>query len=431
VTGVYRSPLTGAVLAPEGDTLLRDDDGRLWPIIDGIPYLRTGRDELVAEAAAYLRADDREAALVLLLADQDDWWTGPKPDPADLGHLVRNCDRLTLRDAMACLAFGRVGDYFAHRWTDPTFLAGLALIGSHWREPTGGAFELACGIGHYGRALAHRGVAYTGADVVFAKLWLARHWVLPPAAELVCFDAAAPWPFADRRFDLVFCHDAFYFLEPKRLIRDRLGGLVQPAGRLAVSHIHNRHAANLSSGHAVSADEVDALFPGAAVYDDAELTAAFVDDREPQPRPLAELGGVEAFSVEAHPGGIDADVHRGETLVPPGDRGGSGPASFGTPPVVAAQDEGGGGRAVCASRSGVAAGALRLNPLYADTEAGWRIDWPSPRYAQEYGPRATFPMTLDRDAVESLIAAQRTGRDEPALAEAIRRRILVDLPERW
>ncbi len=53
-----------------------------------------------------------------------------------------------------------------------------------------------------------RGVACTGADVVFAKLWLARHWVCGPDVALVCCDAASPWPIADRRFDLVLCHDA-------------------------------------------------------------------------------------------------------------------------------------------------------------------------------------------------------------------------------
>ena len=35
------------------------------------------------------------------------------------------------------------------------------------------------------------------ADVVFAKLWLARRFVCP-RARLVCFDAAAPWPLPDR-----------------------------------------------------------------------------------------------------------------------------------------------------------------------------------------------------------------------------------------
>ncbi len=173
----------------------------------------------------------------------------------------------------------------------------MALIEAHWR-PTRTAFELACGIGHYGRELARRGVAFTGGDVVFAKLWLARHWVVPAKAALVCFDAAAPWPIADERFDLVFCHDAFYFLEPKAEILAALRALAGPDGRVAVGHVHNSAADNLSSGHAVSTADMARLFPDAAVYDDAELTQALVERRPPRAAPLAALAAVEAFSIE-------------------------------------------------------------------------------------------------------------------------------------
>ena len=189
MTPLLISPVTGAPLVEDGPDLLRDVDGRRWPCIDRIPYLRTGRASLVDEAVDRLLGGHREDALLLLLADQDDWWTGAPADADALRHLLREPHRLSLRDAMACLAFDRVGDYFAHRWSDPTFLAGLALLEAHWR-PTRSAFELACGIGHYGRELMRRGVAFTGGDVVFSKLWLARHWILPPSARLVCFDAA-------------------------------------------------------------------------------------------------------------------------------------------------------------------------------------------------------------------------------------------------
>ena len=283
------SPLTRAALQPDGPNLLRDADGRHWPVIDGIPYLRVGRDALVAELVGHLNSGDLEGALVLALADQDDWWTGPKPDPSAIRELVRARDRVGLRDAMAALAFGRVGDYFAHRWSDPTFLAGLALIEAHWR-PTRTAFELACGIGHYGRDLARRGIAVTGADVVFAKLWLARRWVVPAETRLICFDAAAPWPVAEDRFDLVFCHDAFYFLEPKAEILASLRALAGAGGRLAVGHIHNSAADNLSSGRAVSAADIARLFPDATVYDDAELTRALVERRRSRSRGASRSG---------------------------------------------------------------------------------------------------------------------------------------------
>ena len=387
------SPLTRAVLQPDGANLLRDADGRRWPVIDGIPYLRVGRDALAAEVVARLQSGDREGALVLLLADQDDWWTGPEPDPSEILELVRARDRTGLRHAMAALAFGRVGDYFAHRWSDPTFLAGLALIEAHWR-PTRTAFELACGIGHYGRDLARRGIAVTGADVVFAKLWLARHWVVPAETRLICFDAAAPWPVAEERFDLVFCHDAFYFLEPKAEILAALRALAGPGGRVAVGHVHNSESDNLSSGHAVSAPEVARLFPDATVYDDAELTRALVERRPPRPAPPAELAGVEAFSIEDASRGVSAADLSGGLTMP------------------------------------VADAALRLNPLFRPRDGGMAIEWPSPRYQTEYEPRTTLPHSLTRAESERLSAVV-LRRDASGIDEAVRRRILVDLPERW
>ncbi len=390
------SPLTQAALHPDGPHLLRDADGRQWPVIDGIPYLRVGRDALVAEAVDHLKSGDHEGALVLLLADQDDWWTGAKPDPLAIHELVGARDRVGLRDAMNALAFGRVGDYFAHRWSDPTFLAGLALIEAHWR-PTRTAFELACGIGHYGRDLSRRGVAVTGADVVFAKLWLARHWVVPAETRLICFDAAAPWPVAEERFDLVFCHDAFYFLEPKAEILAGLRALAGPGGRLAVGHVHNSAADNLSSGHAVSAADMARLFPDATLYDDAELTRALVERRPPRSAPLAELAEVEAFSIEDTTSDrLAADLSGGMTM-----------------PVPDA--------------------ALRLNPLFKPQGSGMAIEWPSPRYQTEYEPRTTLPPALTTAEAERLAAtvSRRAGREAIGIEDAIRRRILVDLPERW
>lgn len=379
------SPITGAPLVVDGKSALRDADGSRWPVVDGIPFLRIGRDALRVEVLARLDADDRSGALVLLLADQDDWWNGAKPDPQALRDLVDQASALTLREAMDRLGFDRVGHYFAHRWSDPTFLAGLALLEAHWRPATS-AFELACGIGHYGRELMRRGLGYTGADVVFSKLWLARHWVLPAGATLVCFDAAAPWPIADQRFDLIFCHDGFYFLEPKPAILATLRGLVGPEGRLALGHIHNAGAENLSAGRSVSADDMAALFPQAAIYDDAELTKALVEARGPQAQPLSALRTVEAFSVEDRPKTPARSIEAGLAMPPPD-------------------------------------AALRLNPLYADAGGGPAVVWPSPRYEAEYAPRATYPTRLTPEGIAQL---QGAGKQD-----ATRRRILVDLPERW
>lgn len=370
-------PATGAPLLADTPHSLASG-ARRWPVIDGIAYLRTNRDALTDAALALLDAGQAADATALLLADQDDWWHGPVAAPDGLRRLVRDRDRTTLREAFDLLCWGRVGDYFAHRWTDPTFLAGLALAEAHWAAPASG-FELACGIGHHLRALHQQGVAVTGADVVFAKLWVARHWVVPEAT-LLCFDAGAPWPLAATSFDLVACHDAFYFLEPKRRILDRLRALAA-GGTLLVGHIHNRDWPNLSAGAAMSVDELVALAPDAVLYDDAELTRALVDGRAPRPAPPDALRSVEAFALVE----------------------GAGPAR----PV--------------AGRLGLSRGAtaLRRNPLYGPDR---RIAWPSERYGAEYGPRATYP---DRTSLPDRVPAAE------APPEAVRRRELVDLPERW
>jgi hypothetical protein len=219
--------------------------------------------------------------------------------------------------------------------------------------------------------------------VVFAKLWVARHWVAP-GAKLICLDAATtPWRVGEAaQFDLVACHDAFYFLEPKGVILDRLRRLAGDTGWLAIAHIHNRNWPNLSAGSAVTAEELAAFFPDGTVYDDAELTRAAVERRAPRSARPGALTGAEAFSVAAGPRIIPARPVMGLLALPP---------------------EG---------------AALRRNPLLRDGA----IAWPSERYAREYGPRATYPAASD--APERALAGAAT-------AHWALRRELLDLPENW
>jgi hypothetical protein len=151
-------------VTPNSGTL--HDGERRWPVVEGIPWLRAGRDDVRERAVAALDAGDPEAAAVVLLADADDWWDAPPPPDAQLRAALRST---TLRVAVELLGFGRVGTYFLHRWSDPSWLAALALTAAH--PPAGRAVvDLACGAGHLLRHLAlhgHRDL--TGVDVVFAK----------------------------------------------------------------------------------------------------------------------------------------------------------------------------------------------------------------------------------------------------------------------
>jgi hypothetical protein len=380
-----RSPVSGRPLAQDGPHALSDGAGERWPVIEGVAYLRAGSRERADATLACLDSGDRTGALALLLAENDGWWDEPPPPEAELRRLVEDADGPTpptLRDAMARLGWGRVGVYFAHRWSDPTFVAGLALTDAHWTAPAS-ALELCCGIGHHLRALQDAGVAVTGGDVVFSKLWVARRWVLSPSAALVCFDAEhEPWPVGGP-FDLVSCHDAFYFLQDKAAVAGRLRALAGE-GALVLSHVHNRDWPNLSGGAAVSAAELAALFPDALAYDDAELTRAGAERRAPEPKPWGALGGVEAFSL------VDGAARAA------GPKPVDGPLS--RPPLGA---------------------ALVRNPLLA---GHGRIAWPSERYREEYGPRATY----GRHAPPPERAVMSA-----ATAAAAARRDLLHLPEAW
>jgi SAM-dependent methyltransferase len=368
-----RSPLSGHPLRHSGHAL--EADGERWPVIDGIAFLRADRRSVADEALAALDAGDADTARVLLLGDQDGWARTPPPTAAARRDLVRNQAALSFREAMDLLAFGPVGTYFAHRWSDPTFLSGLALAQAHWGTPRR-VVELACGAGHFLRAFTGHANTVIGCDLVFAKLWLARHYVAPEAI-LLCFDAAAPWPLEDGAADLLFCHDAFYFLPDKPRVAAEIQRV---APRILVGHMHNALVDNLSAGAPLDPHGYAALFRDPTLFDDRELTAALIETRAP--RPSSDLAAAPAIALTSGAGA----------------------------PGLAA--------------GGVAAPAagtrLRRNPLYV----GGAIAWPSERYATEYGPLATYP--AQTDAPDEALSGSNAAVD--ALA---RRRVLVDLPERW
>jgi SAM-dependent methyltransferase len=362
----YRSPVTGRPLVADTPHSLAAP-GERWPVVDGIPYLRTDSEGLVAVALDHLDAGCPDDALVALLTDQDAWWTGPATDLGELKQLVRERDTLTLRAAMGLLRMGPVADYFAHRWSDPTYLAGLALVEAHWRKP-GTAFELACGIGHYLRELTARGVACVGADVVFSKCWLAKHWVAP-AADYIVFDAAALWPVETHKFDLVACHDAFYFLPNQPRIAGLLRKSVAPGGVLAVSHLHNAAVSGGAMGPARASSEWAALFPDAVVYDERELRRALLASDAPVSTGWSDDPAIEAWSI------VEADNDAARPLT--------------------------GGLVMP-----VADAVLQPNPLLD----GDIPRWPSDRYRAEYGAAATW--------------LSDSG-------DAARNRRVLDLPARW
>ncbi|MCD2189675.1 class I SAM-dependent methyltransferase [Actinomycetospora soli] len=364
------------------DTVHSLSDGeRRRPVLDGIPYLRTGRDELAAEALAALDDGRVADAAAVLLADNDDWWDQPPPPPERLAavHAAAADPTTTLRDAAAALGLGRVGDYFLHRDHDPSGLAVTALVATH--PPAGReVVDLACGAGHLLRRLVLEPgecAGATGIDIVFAKLWLARRFVLPADADvrLVCADLRSPWPLTTTGDAWVSCHDTLYFLDEPADVLHRAADLAGPGGAVLAAHCHNADHPLGAAGRPRRPAEWAAMLPDARTYTEEELTRAALDARPARPAVGTDLDATEAVALA-----LD------RAAVPPR------PALLGPSPGA----------------------ELHRNPLYRD---GVR-HWPNARWGAEYGDRVAdylpehVPADLDRE-------------------QAVRRRVLVELPTRW
>ncbi|MFY1594868.1 class I SAM-dependent methyltransferase [Micromonospora sp. WMMD737] len=365
---------------PDGTPLRADtphtltDGVRRWPVVETIPWLRPNRDDLRERAVAALDAGAPDQAAVALLADADDWWDG-EPPPAD--QLRQALSATSLREAVELLRLGRVGVYFLHRWSDPSWLAALALTAAH--PPHGRpVVDLACGAGHLLRHLVTHGHAdATGVDVVFAKLWLARRFVVPPGApvQLVCADLNAAWPLpppaAPRH---VACHDALYFLPDKAAVVAAALACAGPGGAVLLGHLHNARHPSGAAGLPLPSESWAALLPAASAYAEEELTAATAAGRLPTPADAAALAHTEAVGLARDTAAAPADA---DLLRP------------------------------------AKASPLRPNPLYTDGSRRW----PDKRWAAEYGQRAAAYLP------------ERWPADPGP--DAVRRRLLLDLPERW
>ncbi|RKG70733.1 methyltransferase domain-containing protein [Corallococcus sp. CA054B] len=382
-----RHPFTGLPLKPVTPELWTDGATR-WPVVDGIPYLRTGREALREAVVSALERGDRLHAKALLLRDQDDHARLPPPPLAETTRLVEGVESraLGLRDALEQLRFGPVAHYFAHRQSAPTFLSALGLLSQHWDAPPC-VVEVACGIGQVLHEVSVRGTPVLGVDVVFSKLWLARHFIVPDAM-LLCADASAGHlPFAPLEGATVMCHDALYFLPDKARVLGELRRVAGSTGRVLVGHAHNRKVDQRGvGGTPLSPDEYAALMPGAACYDDAAFVTCFLEGTRVPATAPGQLDAAEALAF-AWPGG-------------PGRRA----IDFGVP---------------------VPGARLRPNPLLEVRDGRVHPAWPTQGLAAEYATAHYL-----RGDAALLQQATARGADESRVRLA-RRRWLLNLPERW
>ena len=81
--GELKNPLSGKPLKFDSAHSLTDGANR-FPVIEAIPFLRVGRDDLRTRVLQKLDAGDEKGALMLLFQDQDDWARSEPPDASGM-----------------------------------------------------------------------------------------------------------------------------------------------------------------------------------------------------------------------------------------------------------------------------------------------------------------------------------------------------------
>jgi SAM-dependent methyltransferase len=354
-----------------------DDGEQQWPVVEGIPYLRLGRDELREEALSAIRDGSITTALALLLTDRKNE-TIP---PLAFDDAMRATAAGSVSEAMERLGYGSMAPYMYHRWCLPSYLSGLALLEAHAAQGMT-LFEAGCGMGHYLRTWTQRSGPAIGCDLVFSNLWLARKFVAPEA-DLVCCDLNFTFPMASNAADICFSQDAFHYFRRKRHVVEEMMR-ISAAGIVLLGHVHNAAQANASPGIPLSVHEyVDCIHP-AVMYRDMDLTRAALTGVPAQPiECAADLSGTQAIG-------------------------------FATNQATDFQPW------LTGPRPGV---PLQLNPLLASG----RPRWPNTAFEMEFVSEWSYlrEMTYPSDAS---IAAARGGE---AYENETRGQVFLDLPAGW
>jgi hypothetical protein len=313
----------------------------------------------------------------------------------------------TYRELAETLGEELEGGYFLYRFSDPSFVTASAVVRSvagAALQHGGRAIDLCGGSGHLTRVLLElASPPPVIADLYFAKLWLAARYVAP-GCEPICCDGNAPLPFARGAFGFALCADAFMYIWTKRQMVGEMERMVagQEGAAVVITHAHNQHVWSASHGQPLPPEGYrdlfetmePRLFAESRLLDDVVAGGPLDLSRKDDAQTLAEQEAVTIVAAR------DPAVYRAHPL---------------------------------AAREPIP-GELRLNPLYAiepmETGIRMRLAFPSEDYEAEYGAcRRYLPeeLTLDRVTVETI----GDGRRTPQIRELLRKRIVLDLPERY
>jgi SAM-dependent methyltransferase/uncharacterized protein YbaR (Trm112 family) len=413
----------------------------VYPVIDGIPVLRTGRvsvqdhmtgrEEVVGpsvdELVSTVQGSEPTEALVDLLTFPPTLPLGLEQLPVLRLPLTRGpgnramiaARRKKVRQLLAApiteqtaqdwfeLGYLRSRNvnrelypYFLMRFGQPRYLASLSLA---TLLPTDGrpVLDLACGFGHVMHHLGSRAnpVPTVGVDRNFFQLWVGRRWVAPHA-DYVCADAAAPLPFTDDAFGAAVCTDAFHLFGNQRAC---LAELRRCGGFVIIDRVGN----GLLEPHDVESELYPAgyvdLLDGAPyrMVGQRELVADYLAGRGPalaKQRPAEEFAEEKWLSI----------------VIDPTER------SFVDHPDFATAPHG--------------EGRLGVNPIYrierrAD-DVRLMFEFPSTWYAFENADMLAYHSAGIRLSSQEFAAA-RAGRPGARTDDLVRRFVLIGMPERY
>ena len=372
----------------------------IFPVVDGIPVLHLLAPSV--QAREHVEAKRPELALRAMVGLDDD-------GQAARFEAAAASKSSTYRDVVEALGPNFEGGYFLYRFSDPTYVVADAVVRSVAGTVLHGgrrAVDICGGSGHLTRSLMDlSSPAPVLADLYFAKVWLARRFTAP-GCEPICCDGNAPMPFARGAFGYAMCSDAFQYIWTKRQFVGEMTRLVDShaePGAVVINHTHNSLTWCPSHGQPLDPAGYVDLFEAVAprIFGEAGL---FADVVKGGPLDLARRDSKAA---------LDGDPAL--TIIATAHDGVFNPHRLERPAAIPR-------------------GVFRLNPLYETTQHGDRLSlklhFPSPDYEDEYGAcRQYLPdeMAVDAAAIRAL---ESGGRPE-GLEELIRRRVIVDLPNRY
>jgi uncharacterized protein YbaR (Trm112 family) len=375
-----------------------------FALVDGIPVMHLDGASTAARAHTESGRPDLARRAMFNLHDHEQ---------AVRFEALASSETATYRDILHALDPSAEGRYFLYRFSDPSYVVAHQVVRAVAGCVLGGggrAIDICGGSGHLTRSLLQLSApAPVLADLYFSKAWLARRFTAP-GCEAVCCDGNGPLPFARGAFRYAMCADAFRFIWTKRQFVQEMLRLIDdpdPAapGAAVITHTHNERVWSPSHGNP--------LPPGG--YRDLFETV--------EPRLFAE-GGLFADVVTGGP--LDLSRRDSAEIL---DR---------DPALVIIASRGAGSEHIYRShgldtRPG-ARGRVRINPLYAATAQGaevrLRLQFPSEDYADEFGAsRQYLPDEVIVEAAALEMLAE--GRVAPELAELVRRRVILDLPDKY